>query len=61
MDSSTEMDHEIESSEDIDTSVYNSVIVPDVMWKIREDCEKLMVNYNESIEGNSWFTLIAVW
>lgn len=54
MDSSTEMDRESETAEDIDTSVYNSGIVPDVMSKIRDDCEKLMVHYNESIDGIIW-------
>jgi hypothetical protein len=28
-------------------------MVPDMMWKIREDCEKLMNSYNESSEGKS--------
>lgn len=62
MDISAEMDREIihdslGSAEEEDNSVYSSAIVPDVMWKIRDDCEKLMVAYNESTTGGEWFQL----
>lgn len=54
MDSSIEL--EISSSgEEEDNSVYNSAVVPDVMWKIREDCEKLMSSYNETADGGNLF------
>lgn len=43
----------VNHTDDEDNSVYSSGMVPDMMWKIREDCEKLMNSYNESSEGKS--------
>ena len=42
----------VNHTDDEDNSVFSSGMVPDVMWKIRDDCEKLMASYNESSEGN---------
>jgi hypothetical protein len=45
------INHAVNHTEDEENSVYSSGMVPDMMWKIREDCDKLMANYNESSEG----------
>ncbi|KAI9556162.1 putative DH31 receptor [Daphnia sinensis] len=42
--------HTHNHTDDEDSSVYSAGMVPDMMWKIREDCERLMANYNESEE-----------
>lgn len=52
MDSSMEL--ELSSSgETEDNSVYNGGVIPDVMLRIREDCEKLMSSYNETADGGT--------
>jgi len=45
------INHAVNHTDDEENSVYSSGMVPDMMWKIREDCEKLMNSYNESSEG----------
>lgn len=37
-----------------DSSLYSSAAVPDMMLKIRDDCEKLMISYNETADGRDW-------
>ena len=45
------IDHAVNNTSDEENSVYSSGMVPYMMWKIREDCEKLMASYNESNDG----------
>lgn len=45
------INHAVNHTDDEENSVYSSGMVPDMMWKIREDCDKLMASYNESSEG----------
>lgn len=51
--------HTHNHTEEEENSVYSAGMVPDVMWKIREDCERLMANYNDSSEGE--FQLVDIY